>query len=176
MSEEAKEEGGAPAKGRNGVVIVAAIVALLGGGAAGVFALGPMLGGGGHAESEEGGHGEAEEEGGHGKKSGGHGASAGSPVFAIENLVVNPAGTQGTRFLIATVAIEAADAETATELHARDPEIRDVLLGLLSKRTVDQLSDLDGRENLKEEIRVAIEGVVGAKRIVRVFIPQYVLQ
>ena len=176
MSEEAKEEGGAPARGRNGVVIIAAIVALLGGGAAGVLALGPMLGGG-HAESGEGGPGDAEEEGGHGEKSdGGHGAKAGSPVFAIETLVVNPAGTQGTRFLIATVAIEATDAETATELHARDPEIRDVLLGLLSKRTVDQLSDLDGRENLKEEIRVAIEAVVGAKRIVRVFIPQYVLQ
>lgn len=167
MSDEAGSAPGAAGKGR-GMIVLAAVASLVVGGAAGAFALGPMLANRGHAQ-------EPAAESGEG--GGGHGGGSGSTsVFAVENLVVNPAGTQGTRFLIASVAVEASDAAASAAMNARDPEIRDRLLSLLSGRTVEELSDLDGREALKEEIRAEIEQVVGRGRVVRVFIPQYVLQ
>ena len=142
MSDEPKQEAAAqPAKRGGKIVMIAAVLALLGGGAAGVFALGPMLRGG----------------------------ADDAPLFSIENLVINPAGTQGTRFLIVTVALEMKNADATPELTARDPEIRDLLLSLLSARTVEQLSDLGGRDALREEIRVAIEKVLGPDKVVRVF-------
>jgi flagellar FliL protein len=176
MSDEPKQEAAQPAKRGSKIVIIAAVLAMLGGGAAGVFALGPMLRGGDDAAASAE-SGDAGETDGHGKAKGGggHGGS-GSPLFSIDNLVINPAGSQGTRFLIVTVALELKDADATPELTARDPEIRDLLLSLLSARTVEQLSDLGGRDALKEEIRVAIEKVLGPGKVVRVFIPQYVLQ
>jgi flagellar protein FliL len=173
MSDEPTQEAAPQAKRGGKIVIVAAALAMIGGGAAGVFALGPMLRGGDDAAATS----ASGESGGHGKSKhgGGHGASK-SPLFSVENLVINPAGTQGTRFLIVTIALEMKDADATPELTARDPEIRDLLLSLLSARTVEQLSDLGGRDALKEEIRVAIEGVLGPDKVIRVFIPQYVLQ
>jgi flagellar FliL protein len=174
MSDEPTEEAApTPAKRGGKIAIIAALLALLGGGAAGVFALGPMLRGGDDAAASA----DSAADDGHGKPKagGGHGGS-GSPLFSIDNLVINPAGTQGTRFLIVTVALEMKDAGATPELTARDPEIRDLLLSLLSARTVEQLSDLGGKDALKEEIRVAIEKVLGPDKVVRVFIPQYVLQ
>jgi flagellar FliL protein len=153
--------------------MIAALLALLGGGAAGVFALGPMLRGGDDAAASA----DSVADAGHGKpKAGGSHGGSESPLFSIDNLVINPAGTQGTRFLIVTVALEMKNADATPELTARDPEIRDLLLSLLSARTVEQLSDLGGKDALKEEIRVAIEKVLGPDKVVRVFIPQYVLQ
>ncbi len=158
--------------------MIAAVVALIGGGAAGVFAIGPMLkGSGGEAKAAA-----TDDHGDSGgeakKKKGGHGKSdAGNQtLYTVDNLVVNPAGTQGTRFLIATVAAELKSNDAVTSLQERDPEVRDELLNLLSARTVEQLSDLGGRDILKDEIKQAIEKIVGAGKVVRVFIPQYVLQ
>jgi flagellar FliL protein len=157
---------------RRGGVLIAAVVALLAGGGAGVFAVGPMLAGGGGAS-----HGEEAEEEGDGGHGGGHGGSdVGRPLYNVENLVINPAGTQGTRFLIATVAIELSNTAAGAAMAARDPEIRDVLLNLLASRTVEQLADLGSRDTLKLQIRTAVEGVIGKQSVRQIFIPQYVLQ
>ncbi len=83
MSDEAGGGPGGAGKGR-GVVVLAAVVSLVIGGAAGAFALGPMLAGRDHAAGAEVG------EEGHG---GGRGKDAGASVFSVENLFVNPAGT-----------------------------------------------------------------------------------
>jgi flagellar protein FliL len=158
-----------------------ALATLLAGGGVGAVVVGPMLAGGGgeaHAAAEEGGHGEeAEESGGHGEKSGGHGGGgAESEVYSIENLVVNPAGTQGSRFLIVSLTIVPDDGASRTELVARDAEIRDTLLQVLGSKTVQQLSDLTQREQMKEEMRAAAETVIQPGKIRRIFLPQFVLQ
>ena len=144
--------------------------------AAGVFALGPLVGSkmapapvGEHAE--EGGHGEKKGGGGHG----GGGEEAPS-YFTLDNLVVNPAGTQGTRFLVATLAIRVSEKGSNEELQAHDPEIRDALLNLLSARTVDQLSNGSIRDSLKVELKNTIESVIGAGKIASLLLPQFVLQ
>jgi flagellar protein FliL len=157
-----------------------ALATLLAGGGVGAVVVGPMLAGGGEAQAaaEEGGHGEAaEESGGHGKKSDGHGGGgAESEVYAIENLVVNPAGTQGSRFLIVSLTIVPDDGASRTQLVARDAEIRDTLLHVLGSKTVQQLSDLTQREQMKEEMRAAAETVIQPGKIRRIFLPQFVLQ
>lgn len=161
---------------RKGSVLVTALVALGGlavGAGAGVFAIGPMLGSGSTAEaggSEGGGHGGGGG-GGHGESSGGDAA-----LYAIDNLVVNPAGSQGTRFLVAGLAVRLTDASSSTSLQARDPEIRDALLGLLASQTVAQLSDPTVRDQLKQQFKAAIEAVIGEGTVASVLIPQFVLQ
>jgi flagellar FliL protein len=172
LSEAAESE-----RKRGGLLPLAlvAVLTLVVGGGLGVFVVGPMLSGGGAAAAAETGHGEEESAGGHGE-SGGHGAAAAAEHYSIENLVVNPAGTQGTRFLIVSMTILPDNAETLGRLTAKDAEIRDTLLQVLASKTIQDLSDLTQREGVKEEMRAAAESVVKPGRIRRIFLPQFVLQ
>ena len=173
MSEAAESE-----RKRGGLLPLAlvAVLTLVVGGGLGVFVVGPMLSGGGAAAAAEtSGHGEEESAGGHGEP-GGHGAAAAAEHYSIENLVVNPAGTQGTRFLIVSMTILPDNAETLGRLTAKDAEIRDTLLQVLASKTIQDLSDLTQREGVKEEMRAAAESVVKPGRIRRIFLPQFVLQ
>jgi flagellar FliL protein len=152
-------------------LVLVAVLTLVVGGGAGLFVVGPLMGGGAVEAAAE--HGEEE---GAAEAEGGHGESSGSTNYSIENLVVNPAGTQGTRFLIVSLTIIPDNAATLARLTERDAEIRDTLLQVLAGKTIQDLSDLTQRESVKEEIRAAAEGVVKPGKIRRIFMPQFVLQ
>lgn len=165
----------APAKAQGGGLKLAlvAVISLVAGTAAGAFGVGPVVAGAMHGDaSAAGDHGEPK------KNGGGHGGGgdAGVSLYAIDNVVVNPAGTQGTRFLVVSLALRLSRSVTTEELVSRDPEIRDALLGLLSSRTVEQLSNPLSRDSLKIVLKTTIESVIGAGKIDAILLPQFVLQ
>src|SRR5687768_107069 len=96
-------------------LVLAGSLGLFGGGVAGALVAGPLLAKQAVARAEsvaiemvtgEGGE-------GHGKKGGAaegeHGEAVAAPVHKVENLVLNPAGSGGTRFLLASLALEVGD-------------------------------------------------------------------
>jgi flagellar protein FliL len=123
---------------------------------------------GDHADEEH-----ADEEHAEGDSS----ASAVAPaVMTLENLVLNPAGSGGSRFLLLTVSIECKDAAAVTTLQSRDAELRDVVLSSLGQKTVDELADIAGRDVIKEQLATALNERFGKKTVLRVYFPQYVVQ
>lgn len=133
-----------------------------------------------HAEGEDGeGHGDEEEgeEGGEEKKKDDH-APAGPPaVYTVADMVLNPAGSGGQRFVMLSVAMEAKDSATVAMLEARDPEIRDAILALVGGKTVEQLAEVTAREPLKAEIMATVAKITKKKKAVkRVSFPQFVIQ
>ena len=46
-------------------------------------------------------------------------------LFELQNVIVNPAGSQGQRFIVATVAFEVATEEIRNTLHESETQIRD---------------------------------------------------
>jgi len=105
-------------------------------------------------------------------------AAAGAPpaVLTLENLVLNPAGSGGSRFLLLTVSIECKDAAAVSTLQSRDAELRDVVLSSLGVKTVDELADIAGRDIIKESLTTALNERFGKKAVTRVYFPQYVVQ
>lgn len=173
---EQPTEADKPAGGKGKLVKILIVVAsLVAGTAGGLMFIGPLLASDAAAESGEG-HGEAEAGGHGGKSKGGHGKEAASSIYSVESLVINPAGTQGTRFLVVSIAVSARDPGVQERLKQRDAEVRDVLVGLLSNHSVDELADLRQREALRESIRTTLETVSGKGTIEKVFLPQFVLQ
>ena len=94
----------------------------------------------------------------------------------VDNLVVNPAGSNGTRFLLASVAFETPDTSLDDAITARDLEIRDTLIRILGMKTVAQLTDFSFREQLVLELEEGIESVLGDETVTRIYLPQYVIQ
>jgi flagellar FliL protein len=134
-------------------------------------------------ESEEGGEGgEAAEgddaeggdeaKGGHGKE----GAAVGAPVYTLDNLVLNPAESGGTRFLLLSISFEMKTQESHDALKARDAELRDLILATLGSKTVEQLSDVAARDSLKLDLKAAAAKMLKKKQVVRVYFPQFVIQ
>jgi len=97
-------------------------------------------------------------------------------ITPIEDIVVNPSGTSGTRYLCTTVALESIAPEVATEIREREPQVRDLLIEILGKRTVEDLSSLQKRETLRDEIEEAINGLLASGDVVGVYFSNFVLQ
>jgi flagellar FliL protein len=136
-----------------------------------------------HGEGEEGAEGEGEEgeEGEHAEgeaaKEGEHGPVVPTPPYTIADLVLNPAGSGGTRFLMLSVAFDMKDSASAESIKQRDAEIKDAVLALVGAKTVEQLSDVASREPLKVEIKDLVGKILKKKKAIkRVSFPQFVIQ
>ena len=141
------------------------------GGTVGVTLLGNPAGAWMAARAAEGGG--KKKSGGHG---GGHGGGAAPTLHILDNLVVNPAGSEGTRYLLISVAIEPEDPSLVEELAAMDVALRHGLLSFLGSKTVRELSDISSREALVEEMKASLSHEVGEDLIHRIYLPQYVIQ
>ena len=163
----------APGKG---LLAGAAFGALMAGAAVGFFAVAPRIAPtpalAATAATAEAAHAGGEAHGG------GHGGEAEGEVpkiVRVENLVVNPAGTQGSRFLMTSVAFEVGDSAERV-LVAREVELRDRVIAVLEAQTIAELTQADARTRLKEKLSSAVAPMVGPRAKVAVFLPQFVIQ
>ncbi len=99
------------------------------------------------------------------------------PLYTISDLVLNPAGSGGTRFLMLSVAFDMKDSAAVDLLKQRDAEIKDAVLALVGAKTVEQLAEVSAREPLKAEINTLVSTIVKQKKLIkRVSFPQFVIQ
>ncbi len=182
----------APTKPKLPVLIGMVAVGLLVGGATGAIFVGPMVAkkmgkvmpavvaaegdsthGENAADAEGGDHAPAE---GEAAPKEGEAAAEGAAVHLLENLVLNPASSGGSRFLLLTVAIEAGNAKAGEDFKARDAELRDIILTSLGVKTVDELTEISRREQFKTELKTAIDAKFGKKAVKSLYFPQFVVQ
>jgi flagellar hook protein FlgE len=103
-------------------------------------------------------------------------AGASAPVYTLDNLVLNPAGSGGARFLLLTIAFELKSEATVETMKARDAELRDAVLVTVGNRTVEQLADVGVRDSLKLELQAATKKLFRRGVVRRVYFPQFVIQ
>ncbi len=168
----------APSKSKKLLIVIAIIIGVVGGGGAGVYMAGPLLAGSlpkpaaaatsdANADSADG----DDEE----KSSGGkHAASA--PLHLVENMVLNPARSNGARFLLLSVAFAVKDADVVKSMTERDPELRDIILRDLGAREVEELADITRRDSIKVQLRTAVQKRFGKDAVRDVYFPQFVIQ
>ncbi|MCB1059363.1 MAG: flagellar basal body-associated FliL family protein [Calditrichaeota bacterium] len=128
-----------------------------------------------HSDTEQ----VAEEEGGHGEEAGeegGHGESAGGSIALLDEIIVNPAGTGGRRFLSTVVGLTLKDPKLEETVAAQMPIIRDAAITLLSSKSLDQLASIGYRDSLRSELVATINGLVKEEPVTGVVFSTYVLQ
>ncbi len=171
----------APKKGGMIKVIVAIVLGLVVGVGGGSYVVGPLLAkrvAPADSSAEEGGgdkgeHGKKGEE----KKGGKEGAAAVMPMHQVDNVVLNPAKSGGTRFLMVSAAFATKNQGVADDLKSHDAEVRDIMLRVLGAKTVEELTDPTLREPLKQELKAALDSMVGSKDGIRkLYFPQFVIQ
>ncbi len=172
----------APAKTKLPMLIGLVAVGLALGGGTGAAFLGPMVAkkmgkmtpivaDSAHAGDEAAADGE-HAPAGEGKE----GAVVEAAIHVLDNMVLNPAGSGGSRYLLLTVAIEVGSPAAVESFKARDAELRDIVLSTLGTKAVDQLTDMAAREAFKTEIITAVDARFGKKSVKRIYFPQFVVQ
>jgi len=94
----------------------------------------------------------------------------------MESLIVNPAGTDGTRYLMIKIGLESKKAKALEEVREKAIVLRDAILRDLSARTVDELAAIEQRNQIKESLREVINGILEKGEVTRLYFTQYVLQ
>lgn len=177
----ADEQGGGTGRRGSSVAMAAVVLLGLGGGTAlGVLVVGPLVAprlaqavpAGGQPPTE----GEVVPTDGEAGPASGESGPVESALFQVENFVVNPAGTEGTRFLMLSMAVEVADSAVVARMRTREPEIRDTMVRVVGRRTVRELADVSLREELAGDLRAALDSLFGSGTVERLFLPQFVIQ
>jgi len=97
--------------------------------------------------------------------------------MTMDGIVVNPKDTDGRRYFMIRVGVEAEDEATLTRLSELGPATTDAIIDLMSKKTVEELSSLGMRDSLKVSVRDRFNTILGEDGPVsRIYFTQYVLQ
>lgn len=118
---------------------------------------------------------ESSRAGGHGAKEGKDGKD-GSPNYQFENVVVNLAGTMGTRYLKTTFLVTGAEADIKTVFEANKPRLTDVTLNVLSSLSLSDLEEPGAKNVLREKLVAAYNQALGRKIAEQVYFSDFVVQ
>lgn len=93
-----------------------------------------------------------------------HGGGGVSDIVALEPITTNLASKTGkeSRFIQLVIALRLHDPQAGAAITAYMPQIRHDILMVLSAHTGEDLKLTSGRETLVDEIKDAVNGVVGS--------------
>jgi flagellar FliL protein len=74
------------------------------------------------------------------------------PMFPLDTFTVNLLSDSGRRYLKVQMNLELDSEELAAELESKTAVIRDVVIRLLSSKTLEEISTAKGKEKLKDQI------------------------
>lgn len=96
--------------------------------------------------------------------------------YQIGPVIVNPAESNGERYLKATMSLEAYDSEIVPEIEKRLPQIKNQINIILSSKTIDQIKTNEDRERLRREIQARVNGLLTTGNISNVYFEEFVYQ
>ena len=82
----------------------------------------------------------------------------------------------GRRYLKVTMDVEVSDAAASTALTAAMPRVKDTLLLLLSSKTFADISSMDRKLELKNEIVDRLNLIIGKGKVRNVYFTEFVVQ
>jgi flagellar FliL protein len=163
----------AAAPGRKFTLPIIIVAGLIVGGSAGALVLGPRIARARTAAKDP----KSAAKPADSASVGEHGSAlAEAPVHLIDNLVLNPAGSGGSRFLLASVGLQTTSAAANDIVTKREVEARDVVLSVLGSKHVEDLAEITNRDQLKIELKKSLDSLFGPNVVRRIYFPQFVIQ
>ena len=114
---------------------------------------------------------------GHGEKGGKEGEKGGDPAtYEFQNLVVNLAGTMGTRYLKTTFIVTGADTHIKEIFEGQKAKLTDITLNVLSSLSLADLEEPGAKNVLREKLVLTYNQALGKKVADQVYFSDFVVQ
>jgi flagellar FliL protein len=103
-------------------------------------------------------------------------AKEAAPTYEFQNVVVNLAGTMGTRYLKVSFLVTGADANIKSIFEGAKPKLTDVTLNVLSSLTLADLEEPGAKNIIREKLVMAYNQALGRKVADQVYFSDFVIQ
>lgn len=95
----------------------------------------------------------------------------------METFIVNLAGSRGGKIARVSLEleVESKNSDISEEIERRKPQIRDIIIIILSSKTYEQISTKDGKDNLREEIKGRLNSFLTKGKIKSILFTEFLL-
>jgi flagellar FliL protein len=97
-------------------------------------------------------------------------------VYVIKDVIVNPAGTNGTRYLMVDVGLEVSSPKAEEQLAKNETQVRDGLNTLFAKKTLSELEGGSMRDSLRNQVKREITRLVPEVTLLNVYFRKFIIQ
>jgi flagellar FliL protein len=97
-------------------------------------------------------------------------------MLALDPFLVNLAGEDAARYLKVKVELETESAARRQELASRLPQLRDGVIAVLSARDVADVTSLEGKTLLKQDVQDRVNGLLPGGGVRSVLFTEFVVQ
>lgn len=98
------------------------------------------------------------------------------PMFDLDPFIVNILDQHGTRYLKMQLTMELSSPDVESEVKARLPQIRDAIILLVGSKTYNEVSDLQGKLQLRADIISRINDLLLTGKVVKIYFVDFVVQ
>ncbi|MCK5076314.1 MAG: flagellar basal body-associated FliL family protein [Calditrichia bacterium] len=98
------------------------------------------------------------------------------PILAVDDIIVNPSGTDGERLIVLNISFELWEDGLLEECIKREPLIRDIAIGLISGLPVDSLDGAANKIKLKNALATELKRVLPKDAIKRIYFTSFIIQ
>ncbi|NGP87393.1 flagellar basal body-associated FliL family protein [Fodinibius halophilus] len=99
-----------------------------------------------------------------------------SGEYQLEQIIVNPANTNGKRYFLVKLSLELVKKEEVMLIKENKSKIRNDLIKYLSARSVSELQGIEGKEELRFELVQIINQAIGKRSVRNLYYSKYVMQ
>ncbi|PIE58454.1 MAG: flagellar basal body protein FliL [Desulfobulbus propionicus] len=98
------------------------------------------------------------------------------PMVNIEEFIVNIIGEGEPHYVKSSMTLEMNNEAVVKEANKRMPQIRDTVLLLIGNKTFEELQDLQGKKQLKAELKSKINSFLKNGKVKNIFLTDFVVQ
>jgi flagellar FliL protein len=102
--------------------------------------------------------------------------SAGEFLFTIEDIICNPAETNGKILVLTSLGFELNDAESKKKMEEKTIILKDIIINNISRKTVSELTNVAKRDSLKIQIIQNIESKIPNVKIKELYFSKFIIQ
>jgi len=97
-------------------------------------------------------------------------------IYLIEDLVINPAGTRGRRFVSLSIGLELNEGKKVAEIVKRKPKLCDAIISLLTKKSFYEFTSISNREKIRKQILHVVLQNTPPGMVNQIYITKFIIQ
>lgn len=98
------------------------------------------------------------------------------PMVNIDEFIVNIISEDTAHYVKLSLTLELSNDDVMEEANKRMPQIRDAILLLVGNKTFEELQDLQGKKQVKAELKSKINSFLKSGKVKNIFLTDFVVQ
>jgi flagellar FliL protein len=103
-------------------------------------------------------------------------ANAGKQSVTFNKLLVNVAGTMGSRYLLTSITVSEDAADFPARVTEHEPQLRDMASGILNTKTIADLEKPGARNLIRGELLAGFNTILGKSTVQEMYFTEFAIQ